>query len=263
MSGLFWIALGVMGTVALGFVALPLLQTNRKATLLSVAILVPVLTAGLYMELGSPDAGNAGHASIAMRAPASKPLSAASDEGIGSVASMLDGLEARLGENPDDGGSWLLLAKSYKYLNRIDEAIDAYGKAAALGEHDDELAALSGGAIEEASTGAQIFGNVKLSPDALDIVQATDTVFIFAKAVNGPPAPLAILQRPASELPIDFLLNDSQSMIEGMKLSAFNEVVVTARITRGGDATVALRGLEAKSETVIVAENRHLHLTIE
>jgi hypothetical protein len=252
-----------MATVAVGFVALPLLKTNRKTTLLAVALVVPVLAAGLYMTLGSPDAGDGGHASSITRAPANNPVSPSSDSGVGSVASMLEGLEARLRENPNDGGSWLLLAKSYKYLNRVDEALDAYGKAAALGEHDDELAALSGGVVEVASTGAQIFGIVKLSPDASEIVQATDTVFIFAKAVNGPPAPLAILQRPASELPIDFLLNDSQSMIAGMKLSNFDEVIVTARITRGSDATVSLQGLEAKSETIVVAENRHLDLTIE
>ena len=263
MSGLFWIAIGVMATVALGFVALPLLKTNRKATLLSVAVVVPVLAAGLYMELGSPGVDGTSHQSSAPRAAASNAAAADSSTPVGSVASMVDGLAVRLGENPEDGGSWLLLAKSYKHLNRIDDAVHAYGKAAALGEYDEELATLSGGTVEATATGAQIFGNVRLSPDALSIVQPGDTVFIFAKAVNGPPAPLAILQRPVSELPLDFLLNDSQSMIDGMKLSNFSEVVVIARITRGGDATVALQGLEAKSDTLVVADNRHLDLTIE
>ena len=58
-------------------------------------------------------------------------------------------------------------------------------------------------------------------------------------------------------------MNDSQSMVAGVKLSDFDEVVVIARITRGGDATVALQGLEAKSGTILVAENQHLNLTIE
>jgi hypothetical protein len=52
-------------------------------------------------------------------------------------------------------------------------------------------------------------------------------------------------------------------MVAGVKLSDFEEVVVTARITRGGDATVALQGLEAKSDTILVAANRHLNLTIQ
>ncbi len=262
-SGLFWIATVVMAVVAFGFVAMPLLKANRKATLLTVVIAVPLLAAGLYLQLGSPDANVATQRSNLPQRPANNAAASTGSTNVGSVASMIEGLASRLRENPDDGGSWLLLARSYKHLNRIDDAIDAYERAAALGQFDAELAALGDDVSEAQSTGARIYGNVKLSPDAADIVQPTDTVFIFAKAVNGPAAPIAVLQRAASELPIDFLLNDSQAMVAGQMLSNFDEVVVIARITRGGDATVALQGLEAKSDTILVAENRHLNLTIE
>lgn len=262
MSGIFWIATVVMAVIAFGFVAMPLLNTNRKGTLITIAIAVPLLAAGLYLQLGSPDANEAGHRSNLPPQPATNTAASTGSTDVGSVASMVEGLASRLRDNPDDGGSWLLLAKSYKHLNRLDEAADAYEKAAALGQFDTELAEL-GGAADAQAAGAGIYGNVKLSPDAVDVVQPTDTVFIFAKAVGGPPAPIAVLQRAASELPIDFLLNDSQSMVAGVKLSDFDEVTVTARITRGGDATVALQGLEAKSGTILVAENQHLNLTIE
>ena len=262
MSGLFWIATVVMAVVAFGFVAMPLLKANRRATLATVAIAVPLLAAGLYLQLGSPDANEANHRSGLPQRPTNNAATNTGSTNVGSVASMVEGLVNRLRDNPDDGGSWLLLARSYKHLNRIDEAVAAYQKAAELGQFDAELAEL-GGTIDAHAATARIYGNVKLSPDAIGIVQPTDTVFIFAKAVNGPPAPIAVLQRAASELPIDFLLNDSQSMVAGVNLSDFEEVVVTARITRGGDATVALQGLEAKSDTILVAENRHLNLTIE
>ena len=262
MSGLFWIATVVMAVVAFGFVAMPLLKANRKATLVTVAIAVPLLAAGLYLQLGSPEANDANQRSGLPQRSTNNAAANTGSTNVGSVASMVEGLANRLRDNPDDGGSWLLLARSYKHLNQIDEAVEAYEKAAALGEFDAELADL-GGTIDTQAAGARIYGNVKLSPDAIGIVQPNDTVFIFAKAVNGPPAPIAVLQRAASELPIDFLLNDSQSMVAGVNLSDFEEVVVTARITRGGDATVALQGLEAKSDTIVVAENRHLNLTIE
>jgi hypothetical protein len=261
-SGLFWIATVVMAVVAFGFVAMPLLKANRKATLLTVAIVVPLLAAGLYLQLGSPDTNGVSQRSNLPQGPASNVATGTGSTNVGSVASMIEGLASRLRDNPDDGGSWLLLARSYKHLNRIDEAVEAYEKAAALGQFDAELAEF-GGSADAPAAGARIYGNVSLSPDAVAIVQPTDTVFIFAKAVNGPPAPIAVLQCAASDLPIDFLLNDSQSMVAGVKLSNFDEVVVIARITRGGDATVALQGLEAKSGTILVAENRHLNLTIE
>jgi hypothetical protein len=256
-----------MLVIAVGFVGWPLLKDSRKSILLIVAIAVPITAAGMYAFLGSPDAEPSGHRS-SPAATTEKPK-----EKIGSVASMVEGLATRLREDPNDGGSWLLLARSYKHLNRIDEAIDAYEHAAALGQFDADLAALaapadSGDGIAKTGSdndagAARIYGNVKLAAEVSDVVQPTDTVFIFAKALNGPPAPLAVVQRPASELPIDFMLNDSQSMIEGMKLSNFEEVIVTARITRGSDATVALQGLEAKSDTVRIADNRHLDLTIQ
>jgi cytochrome c-type biogenesis protein CcmH len=144
----------------------------------------------------------------------------------------------------------------------MNEAVDAYEHAVALGQFDAELDALGNKDAASSPAGAQISGNVTLAPEALDIVLPTDTVFIFAKAVNGPPAPIAVLQRAASELPIDFQLNDSQSMVAGVNLSTFDEVVVTARITRDGDPTVALQGLEAKSDTIRIADRLHLNLTI-
>jgi len=252
-----------MAVVAFGFVAMPLLKASRKATLLTVATVVPILAAGLYLQLGSPDANAVSPQSNQSQRPANNARTSSGSSKLGSVASMVEGLASRLRDNPNDGGSWLLLARSYKHLNRIDAAVDAYERAAALGQFDEELADLGSDASEAKSTGARIYGNVRLSPDAVDIVQPTDTVFIFAKAVSGPAAPIAVLQRAAAELPIDFLLNDSQSMVAGQKLSNFNEVVVTARITRGGDAKLALQNLEAKSDTILVAENRHLNLTIE
>ena len=58
-------------------------------------------------------------------------------------------------------------------------------------------------------------------------------------------------------------VHDSQSMTAGMELSKFEQVIVTARVTRKGDAMTALQGLEATSETIRVADNRHLDLIIE
>lgn len=263
MKGIFWIAIILMSVVAFGFVGLPLLKTKRNAIVIALAVLIPLIAATLYVQLGSPSANDAGVAAHQANNSTEGARTAAPDSKLGSVASMVDGLAARLQENPDDAGSWLLLARSYKHLNRTQDALDAYAHAEALGEHDAELAALRAADPADASTGAQVFGNVTLSADVADVVQDSDTVFVFAKAVNGPPAPLAVLQRPVSDLPLDFLLNDSQSMVAGLKLSDFDEVVVTARITRGGDATVALRGLEASSGKIRISDKRHLVLSIQ
>ena len=87
-----------------------------------------------------------------------------------------------------------------------------------------------------ASTPSSITGVVSLSPALATKVAPDDTVFIFARAAEGPRMPLAILRRKASELPISFTLDDSTAMSPEMKLSKFAQVVVGARISKSGNA---------------------------
>ena len=83
---------------------------------------------------------------------------------------------------------------------------------------------------------SSITGVVSLSPALAAKVAPDDTVFIFARAAEGPRMPLAILRRKASELPISFTLDDSTAMSPEMKLSKFAQVVVGARISKSGNA---------------------------
>ena len=84
--------------------------------------------------------------------------------------------------------------------------------------------------------GGPTSGVVQLAGALKDKVAPTDTVFIFARAANGPRMPLAILKSKASELPLNFSLDDSNAMSPEMKLSKFPNVVIAARISRSGDA---------------------------
>ena len=83
---------------------------------------------------------------------------------------------------------------------------------------------------------ASIQGLVSLSPAMKSKVAPDDTVFIFARAAEGPRMPLAILKRKASELPITFTLDDTTAMADELKLSRFELVVVGARVSKSGNA---------------------------
>lgn len=262
MPTIFWIATIVMSVLAFSFVATPLLNKQRRLGTAGIAIFLPLFAAIVYWFVGSPQAA-VDMTPVAASTQRTQGGSTQDSSSVGSVASMVEGLATRLEGNPSDGKSWLLLARSYKYLNRMPEARQAYERAAALGERDDELARQFTTGDLTSAPSAQIFGNLRLSERSREIVLPTDTVFIFARAVDGPPMPVAVLQRPVSDLPLDFLLNDSQSMSADVKLSNFEQVVVTARISRSGVATEALQGLEAKSDPILVADNRHLNLRIE
>lgn len=263
MSAVFWLVTIVMAVLAFSFVATPLRNDFRRPRVVAMAIAMPLFAASMYWFIGSPQAADVEPMSAHDRPITTPTKRKPSDKSVGSVASMVDGLASRLQDNPDDGKSWLLLARSFEHLNRMPEAKAAYEKAAALGEYDGDPGALTNLSDTPAMSAAQVAGNVRLSERAMEIVKPTDTVFIFARAVGGPPMPVAALQRPAADLPLDFVLDDLQAMSADAMLSSFEHVTVSARISRSGAATDALRGLEAQSETIAVADNRHINLIIE
>ena len=84
--------------------------------------------------------------------------------------------------------------------------------------------------------GARVTGRVTLSPQLAGKVSPGDTVFIFARAIEGPRMPLAIVRKTVADLPISFVLDDSMAMSPAMKLSNFANVVVGARISKTGNA---------------------------
>jgi len=91
-------------------------------------------------------------------------------------------------------------------------------------------------AAPSAAVMATVRGRVMLSSALRAKMRPDDTVFIVARAAQGPRMPLAILRLRASELPASFTLDDSTAMSPEMRLSAFSEVVVSARISRSGEA---------------------------
>ena len=101
-----------------------------------------------------------------------------------------------------------------------------------------------------AAAGAAIAGTVNLSPALTAQAAPTDTVYIFARAAQGPKMPLAILRKQVKDLPVTFSLDDSMAMMPEMKISNFGEVVVGARVSKTGSATPQSGDLEGFSKPV-------------
>ncbi len=97
-----------------------------------------------------------------------------------------------------------------------------------------------GGSVPEpvaaAVAGAGIIVQVKLADDLQGKLLPTDTVFVFARAVSGPPMPLAVKRLTVADLPLQVSLSDADAMMPQLKVSAFPEVQLMARISRSGDA---------------------------
>lgn len=99
---------------------------------------------------------------------------------------------------------------------------------------------------------AAVEGVIELDPALSASIKADDTLFVFARAVDGPKMPVAMLRARASELPMRFRLDDSMSMAPQFKLSSVAQVVVGARISKSGDALARPGDFEGLSVPVAV-----------
>lgn len=99
----------------------------------------------------------------------------------------------------------------------------------------EQLGAPAADAAPAASQGLTV--RVALAAELQAKVQPGDAVFIFARAVSGPPMPLAVKRLSVADLPAEVSLSDSDAMMPQLKISGFEQVQLVARISRSGNAT--------------------------
>ncbi|MBK6788876.1 MAG: c-type cytochrome biogenesis protein CcmI [Betaproteobacteria bacterium] len=102
----------------------------------------------------------------------------------------------------------------------------------------------------DAAGGATIRGTVRLAPALAMMAAPTDAVFIFARPAEGSRMPLAIVRKQVKDLPVDFVLDDSMAMSPGAKLSLFPQVVVSARVSKSGQAVPSAGDLSGQSAPI-------------
>jgi cytochrome c-type biogenesis protein CcmH len=111
-----------------------------------------------------------------------------------------------------------------------------------------------------ASGGVALDVDVKVDPTLKARTQPGDTVFVFARAVDGPPTPLAVARLKLSELPTSVTLTDAMAMSPALRLSKFTKVSIVARISKTGDAMPRPGDLE--SAPVEVATDSHAPVAV-
>ncbi|MFQ5480059.1 MAG: hypothetical protein ACE5DW_02160 [Thermodesulfobacteriota bacterium] len=101
-----------------------------------------------------------------------------------------------------------------------------------------------------AIAGGPVDVSVDISPELKTGTQPDQVVFIFAKAVRGPKAPLAAVKVRVSDLPVTVRLDDSKALMPMLRISNFDEVVLSARISKSGGAMKQSGDLEGQSPPV-------------
>lgn len=113
-----------------------------------------------------------------------------------------------------------------------------------------------------ATVRASIEVHVSLAPALRAKVTDNDTVFVFARAIDGPPMPLAVARLHASDLPATVTLTDAMAMTPQLKLSMFPEVKVSARLSKSGNAMPHSGDLQSAATDVTVGSNAQVTVSI-
>lgn len=103
----------------------------------------------------------------------------------------------------------------------------------------------------ETGSEARVEVRVELDGALSERVSPSDTVFVFARAPKGPRMPLAVARRPAKDLPVTIVLDDSQAMAPEMRMSRFSEVLVGARVSRSGNPMPQTGDLEGLADGIV------------
>lgn len=168
---------------------------------------------------------------------------------------QLQGLtDEALKADPEEVTSLGLLGIAAYESQRYADAVRYWERlVAVLPEQDPSRAAIAGGierARQQMGEGEQpsaaaepsakvhaLEVSVSLSPEVQQKVQPDDAVFVFARALSGPPMPLAAKRLKVSDLPVQISLSDVDAMMPELKMSQFDQVQLVARVSRAGNAT--------------------------
>ena len=120
------------------------------------------------------------------------------------------------------------------YIERARNELVAAGEA--MPTTDEILGTQAASAAAAAASGASVQVRIGINDEVRARFSDADTVFVYAKAAAGPKMPLAVQRLTLGQLPTTVTLDDSMAMMEGMSMSSFGSVIVSARVTTTGSA---------------------------
>jgi len=104
---------------------------------------------------------------------------------------------------------------------------------------------------------------ITLAPNLAAYVSPEQSLFIYAKALRGPPMPLAAVRKQVKDLPLQLTLNDAMAMMPQMKLSSFKQVKIGARISKSGNAIGQTGDLFGEVQPVTVGQAETVNVIIQ
>ena len=115
---------------------------------------------------------------------------------------------------------------------------------------------------DNTAAAASIDVQVSLSAALQENITNSDILFVYARALEGPPMPLALVRMNAGKFPVRVTLDDTDAMISGMTLSGMKEVEIVARISKSGQARMQAGDLYGSVRPVETSGAGQIHVVI-
>lgn len=147
-----------------------------------------------------------------------------------------------------------LLDPSSKVAQAVTEQIAVAESRAGIQPASASTAAANGPALQV---------EVSLSPALKDKLAPGDALFVYARAEQGPPMPLAVAKLAPAAWPMHVTLTDAMAMAPQLRLSTASRVFVGARISKSGQAIAQSGDLEGDAGVVDVASKTPIKITID
>jgi cytochrome c-type biogenesis protein CcmH len=96
-----------------------------------------------------------------------------------------------------------------------------------------------------------------------DKMKSGDTLFVYARAIDGPRMPLAVAKVDAVHFPATVTLTDAMAMSPTLRLSQYRKVQIVARISASGNAMPQAGDLESTPLEVATDTRTPVTLTID
>jgi hypothetical protein len=111
--------------------------------------------------------------------------------------------------------------------------------------------------------GLSVSVNITLADELKDQLPANGVLFVFAKAENGPPMPLAVVKKPQWQLPLTVTLSERDAMVAGMTFAEFKRVKIVARISIDDKVDTQAGELEGHTQGFDIEQINQVNLTID
>lgn len=77
------------------------------------------------------------------------------------------------------------------------------------------------------------------------LITDQDTVFVFARAIDGPKLPLAVKRITVADLPISVTLTEQDAMLPQATIAQFQDIQISAKISKSGNPTIKEGDIES------------------